>query len=98
MSAKTANVKDTAASRWLSYRPEIKVVDCTIRDGGLMNNHHFEDKIVKVVYEPASPPAWITWRSATRRRAKASNRANTAAGNTAWRRTSGASWARTKRA
>ena len=43
--------KDTAASRWLSYRPEIKVIDCTIRDGGLMNNHHFEDKIVKVVYE-----------------------------------------------
>jgi 4-hydroxy 2-oxovalerate aldolase len=27
------------------------VVDCTIRDGGLMNNHHFEDKIVKVVYD-----------------------------------------------
>jgi 4-hydroxy 2-oxovalerate aldolase len=51
MSAKTANVKDTAASRWLSYRPEIKVVDCTIRDGGLMNNHQFEDKTVKVVYE-----------------------------------------------
>ena len=43
--------KDNAASRWLSFRPEIKVVDCTIRDGGLMNNHHFEDKIVKVVYD-----------------------------------------------
>jgi len=43
--------KDTATSRWLSYRPEIKVVDCTIRDGGLMNNHHFEDKTVKLVYE-----------------------------------------------
>jgi 4-hydroxy 2-oxovalerate aldolase len=51
MSAKIAKPKDTAASRWLSYRPEIKVVDCTIRDGGLMNNHHFDDKIVKVVYE-----------------------------------------------
>ena len=32
----------SATSRWLSYRPEIKVVDCTIRDGGLMNNHHFD--------------------------------------------------------
>ena len=42
--------KDTATSRWLSYRPEIKVLDCTIRDGGLMNNHHFDDKIVKAVY------------------------------------------------
>jgi 4-hydroxy 2-oxovalerate aldolase len=43
--------KDNAASRWLSFRKEIKVVDCTIRDGGLMNNHHFEDNIVKVVYD-----------------------------------------------
>jgi 4-hydroxy 2-oxovalerate aldolase len=41
---------DNATSRWLSYRPEIKVVDCTIRDGGLMNNHHFQDAIVKAVY------------------------------------------------
>ena len=48
---KAAKLKDTATSRWLSYRPEIKVVDCTIRDGGLMNNHHFDDKIVKVVYD-----------------------------------------------
>lgn len=43
--------KDTATSRWLSYRPEIKVFDCTIRDGGLMNNHHFDDQIVKTVYQ-----------------------------------------------
>ena len=48
---KAAKPKDTPTSRWLSYRPEIKVVDCTIRDGGLMNNHHFDDKIVKVVYD-----------------------------------------------
>ena len=27
------------------------MLDCTIRDGGLMNNHHFDDKIVKMVYE-----------------------------------------------
>jgi len=43
--------KDAATSRWLSYRPEIKVVDCTIRDGGLMNSHHFPDQIVKIVYD-----------------------------------------------
>jgi 4-hydroxy 2-oxovalerate aldolase len=47
---KDSKPKDTAASRWLSYRPEIKVLDCTIRDGGLMNNHHFDDSIVKAVY------------------------------------------------
>jgi 4-hydroxy 2-oxovalerate aldolase len=55
MSAKTAKhkdkEKDTPEHRWLSYRPEIKVLDCTIRDGGLMNNHLFEDKIVKVVFD-----------------------------------------------
>ena len=50
MSTKPTKPKETPASRWLSFRPEIKVVDCTIRDGGLMNNHHFEDQIVKVVY------------------------------------------------
>ncbi len=36
---------------WVNYRPEIKVLDCTIRDGGLMNNHTFEDGLVKAVYE-----------------------------------------------
>jgi 4-hydroxy 2-oxovalerate aldolase len=47
---KPTKPKDTPASRWLSYRPEIKVLDCTIRDGGLMNNHHFEDQVVKAVF------------------------------------------------
>jgi 4-hydroxy 2-oxovalerate aldolase len=32
------------------YRKEIKVVDCTIRDGGLMNNWHFSDDFVRSVY------------------------------------------------
>ncbi len=50
MTAKSTKAKDSAASRWISYRPEIKVLDCTIRDGGLMNNHHFDDAIVKTVY------------------------------------------------
>src|SRR5436190_15329993 len=48
---KTLKAKDTPVSRWISYRPEIKILDCTIRDGGLMNNHHFEDEIVKAVYQ-----------------------------------------------
>jgi 4-hydroxy 2-oxovalerate aldolase len=46
-----AKAKDSPASRWISYRPEIKVLDCTIRDGGLMNNHLFDDEIVKAVYQ-----------------------------------------------
>jgi 4-hydroxy 2-oxovalerate aldolase len=48
--AKAPKIKDSPVSRWISYRPEIKLVDCTIRDGGLMNNHHFDDKVVKAVY------------------------------------------------
>lgn len=35
---------------WLTYRPDIKILDCTIRDGGLVNNFNFEDKFVKAVY------------------------------------------------
>jgi 4-hydroxy 2-oxovalerate aldolase len=32
------------------FRKEIKVLDCTIRDGGLMNNWQFSDEFVKSVY------------------------------------------------
>jgi 4-hydroxy 2-oxovalerate aldolase len=48
---KIMKVKETPASRWVSYRAEIKVLDCTIRDGGLMNNHQFDDQVVKAVYD-----------------------------------------------
>jgi len=30
--------------------PAIHVLDCTIRDGGLMNGHHFEDRVVSAVH------------------------------------------------
>jgi len=36
------------------YRPEIKVVDCSIRDGGLMNNHQFSYEFVRNVYKALS--------------------------------------------
>jgi len=36
------------------YRQEIKVLDCTIRDGGLMNNHLFSDELVRKVYQSAN--------------------------------------------
>ena len=32
------------------YRKEIKVLDCTIRDGGLMNNHLFTDDFLSSVF------------------------------------------------
>jgi 4-hydroxy 2-oxovalerate aldolase len=36
------------------YRPEIKVLDCTIRDGGLINDCQFDDKFVRAVYQACS--------------------------------------------
>jgi 4-hydroxy 2-oxovalerate aldolase len=36
------------------YREEIKVLDCTIRDGGLINNHDFDKRLVKEVYRALS--------------------------------------------
>jgi 4-hydroxy 2-oxovalerate aldolase len=36
---------------WMTYRPDIKVVDCTIRDGGLVNDFAFEDNFVKAIYQ-----------------------------------------------
>ena len=36
---------------WVTFRPEIKVLDCTIRDGGLINNHLFDDDFVRAVYD-----------------------------------------------
>jgi len=32
------------------FRKEIKVLDCTIRDGGLINNYQFNDDFTKAVY------------------------------------------------
>jgi len=36
------------------YREQIKVLDCTIRDGGLINNHDFDERFVKEVYKAIS--------------------------------------------
>ena len=36
---------------WITYRPELKVLDCTIRDGGLCNAHGFDDGFVRAVYQ-----------------------------------------------
>jgi 4-hydroxy 2-oxovalerate aldolase len=36
------------------FREKIKVFDCTIRDGGLINNHDFDDRFVRAVYKALS--------------------------------------------
>lgn len=35
----------------VGFRPDIKVVDCTLRDGGLVNNFKFTDEFVKELYK-----------------------------------------------
>jgi 4-hydroxy 2-oxovalerate aldolase len=36
---------------WITYRPEIKVLDCTLRDGGLVTDSHFSDDFAKALYD-----------------------------------------------
>jgi 4-hydroxy 2-oxovalerate aldolase len=36
------------------FREKIKLLDCTIRDGGLMNNHNFTHEFVRAVYKAIS--------------------------------------------
>ena len=43
----------TGVGGWLTYRPDLKVLDCTIRDGGLINEHQFSDEFVRAVYDAA---------------------------------------------
>lgn len=38
-------------SELMGYRSDIKVVDATLRDGGLVNNFHFQDDFVKALYQ-----------------------------------------------
>ncbi len=37
-------------SVWGINNPKLKVFDCTIRDGGLLNNHYFSDDFVRDLY------------------------------------------------
>lgn len=45
----TDNLQEKAP--WITYRPELKVLDCTVRDGGLINDHKFSDDFVRAVYD-----------------------------------------------
>ncbi len=40
----------TEKAPWITYRPELKVLDCTIRDGGLINKHQLSDDLVSATY------------------------------------------------
>ncbi len=38
-------------SKLMGFRPDVKVVDATLRDGGLVNDFYFSDEFVKALYE-----------------------------------------------
>ncbi|MEE1281040.1 MAG: aldolase catalytic domain-containing protein [Acutalibacteraceae bacterium] len=43
-----AKIKD---SNLVTYSPDLKILDCTLRDGGLVNNFYFSDEFVKDLYK-----------------------------------------------
>ena len=45
------NDSSSEKAPWITYRPELKVLDCTVRDGGLINAHKFDDRFVRAVYD-----------------------------------------------
>lgn len=54
----------------MGYRSDVKVVDATLRDGGLVNDFYFSDEFVKALYETNIKAAWIIWNSAIKHQAK----------------------------
>ena len=44
-------IDDDSHARWVGYRPDIKILDCTLRDGGLVTNHQFPDGFAERVYK-----------------------------------------------
>ena len=38
-------------SKLIEYRPGVRVIDATLRDGGLVNDFYFTDEFVKDLYQ-----------------------------------------------
>lgn len=51
MSAQSGTAGSRQIDSWVTFRPELKIFDCTIRDGGLVNNHAFDHAFVQRIYE-----------------------------------------------
>jgi len=43
--------KSDKSAGWVSFDPNLKIVDCTVRDGGLINDHKFEEGFFRKVYD-----------------------------------------------
>ena len=86
-----------AIAPWITYRPELKVLDCTIRDGGLINDHMFDDGFVQAVYNACVEAGIDYMEFGYKASKKLFARTSSAPGNTATRTTCGGSSARTTR-
>lgn len=45
------SLENTGSRTLMDYCPDIQVLDCTLRDGGLVNNFAFSDEFVKDLYQ-----------------------------------------------
>lgn len=45
------NEQTDKSAGWVTFDPNLKIIDCTVRDGGLCNAHKFEDGFFKKVYD-----------------------------------------------
>ena len=73
----------------VSYRPDIKVVDCTLRDGGLVNNFEFSEDFVRDLYKPMWQQVLTIWNSVTRHQRKSLTWMIMVSGSSVMRRISG---------
>ena len=44
-------MKEKKLSEFMGVRESIRVLDATLRDGGLVNNFYFTDEFVRALYE-----------------------------------------------
>ena len=51
MASEKSEVVSEKRGEWVTFRPDIKILDPTVRDGGLMNNHNLDDEFVRAVYQ-----------------------------------------------
>lgn len=48
---KNSDAPTDKSAGWVTFDPNLKILDCTVRDGGLCNNHVFEDGFFKKIYD-----------------------------------------------
>ena len=68
-------------SKLMGYRSDVKVVDATLRDGGLVNNFYFTDEFERSYIRQISGQALIIWNSDIRHLRRCLMKINLESGN-----------------